>query len=61
MLGNEYADIIRAPNNLLAVEYVKAIRDIGSSLIPKTIIRSGVAHDSQTLTKTMPLHHLYAL
>lgn len=48
MLGNEYADIIRAPNNLLAVEYVKAIRDIGSSLIPKTIIRSGVAHDSQT-------------
>lgn len=47
MLGNEYADIIRAPNNLLAVEYVKAIRDIGSSLIPKTIVRSGVAHDSK--------------
>lgn len=48
VLGNEYADIIRASNNLLAVEYMKAIRDINSSLIPKTIIRRGVAHDSKT-------------
>lgn len=45
-LGNEYADIIRASNNLLAVEYIKAIYDINSSLEPKTIKRSGVAHDS---------------
>lgn len=46
-LGNEYADIIRASNNLLAVEYIKAIYDIGSSLEPKTIKRSGVVHDSK--------------
>lgn len=46
-LGREYAEIMRAPNNILAVEYIKAIRELKSSLSAKTIIRSGVAHDSE--------------
>lgn len=51
ILGNEYAGIIHTPNNLLAVEYIKAINDIKSSLTPKTIMRSSVAHDSQIPNK----------
>ena len=51
-LGEEYAEIMRTPNNILAVQYMKAIRDIKSSLIPKTTTRIGVAHNSQTANES---------
>ncbi|MGN1108357.1 MAG: nucleotidyltransferase family protein, partial [Oscillospiraceae bacterium] len=37
---------ISSPNNTLAVEYIKALDDIGSSIEPVTILREGAGHDS---------------
>lgn len=37
---------ISSPNNTLAVEYIKALDDIGSSIEPVTVRREGAAHDS---------------
>ena len=42
------ARIIETPNNILAVEYMKAIYDIRQSIIPVTIKRSGVGHDGKS-------------
>ena len=39
-------DILSSPNNTLAVEYIKALDDIGSTIEPVTIERNGAAHDS---------------
>lgn len=49
--GKEVSDIISQPNNILAVEYIKAIRRIGSSVIPSTIKRIGADHDSEETCK----------
>ncbi len=40
------ADIIKTPNNILAVEYTAAIKRIGSNMVPVTFAREGCAHDS---------------
>lgn len=39
-------DILCEPNNTLAVEYLKALDDIGSEITPLAVMRSGAAHDS---------------
>ena len=39
------SEVLRSPNNLLGVEYLKAITACGSSLQPITIERSDGAHD----------------
>lgn len=44
--GNRIGDILASPNNVLAVEYLKAIRYFESDIKPFTIIRKSVAHDS---------------
>lgn len=41
------ANIFREPNNLLAVEYIKALKKCQSSIQPRTICRVGVAHDAE--------------
>ena len=41
-------DVISSPNNTLAVEYIKALDDIGSNIQPVTIRREGAAHDSDS-------------
>jgi predicted nucleotidyltransferase len=38
--------ILRTPNNLLGVKYIKAVSVIGSRLRPMTVKRAGSAHDS---------------
>ncbi|MBQ3855234.1 MAG: nucleotidyltransferase family protein, partial [Ruminococcus sp.] len=38
--------ILASPNNLLAVEYLKALKKFGSPMTPFTIKRSGADHDS---------------
>jgi len=43
-LGSE-AELIKSPNNILAVEYLKAIRTLGAGMKPITIRREGAAHD----------------
>lgn len=39
-------ETICSPNNTLAVEYIKALDDIGSGIEPVTIRREGAEHDS---------------
>ncbi len=39
-------EVLSSPNNTLAVEYIKALDDIGSTIQPVTIQRSGADHDS---------------
>lgn len=43
-LGEEGA-IISEPNNILGVEYIKAIRAFGSKIRPVTFARTGATHD----------------
>lgn len=38
-------DVISSPNNILAVEYLKALRRTGSRMQPVTIQRRGAGHD----------------
>lgn len=46
IFGNKISDILSKPNNILAVEYIKALKKINSNIIPSTITRTGVSHDS---------------
>ena len=44
--GNEIADVIGKPNNILAVEYIKALNAMNSNISPEPILRRGAQHDS---------------
>lgn len=44
--GNEISDILSQPNNILALEYLKALQNIDSKITPTTISRVGAEHDS---------------
>lgn len=41
------AHLLATPNNLLGIEYIKAINSINSNITPITIQRIGAGHDSQ--------------
>ncbi len=43
---DDVCDVLSAPNNTLAVEYIKALDNIGSGIEPITVPRSGADHDS---------------
>ncbi len=45
MLG-EKADVIKTPNNILAVEYLKALAECSSAMTPVTVRRTGSGHDA---------------
>ena len=45
MLGPQ-SKLFETPNNLLGIEYLKAIEQIGAALTPVTVKRAGDAHDS---------------
>lgn len=44
--GEQIANILKEPNNILAVEYIKALHVCGSLIKPQTIKRIGTSHDS---------------
>lgn len=46
LYGDEIADIISKPNNILAVEYLKAMKSLGTSFDIMPILRKGAEHDS---------------
>lgn len=48
LFGGETAELFTHPNNILAIEYLKAIRESGFGLVPLTVKREGAAHDSGT-------------
>lgn len=45
--GKEVAEIISSPNNILGVEYIKAINKLGLNMDIHPITRKGVEHDSK--------------
>lgn len=47
---SEAAEIISSPNNLLAVEYLKALKSSGSLIKPFTVKRTGTYHDSDIIS-----------
>lgn len=52
--GERVADILSSPNNILAVEYIKAIINQNSPLTPTTISRKGAGYHSHTAAEGMP-------
>ncbi len=47
-LGRECADLLEKPNNILAVEYLKAIFSLPAGLTPLTSRRTGSVHDGRS-------------
>lgn len=45
--GKEMAEILSSPNNILGVEYIKAINKLGLNIRLNPISRKGVEHDSK--------------
>ncbi len=45
----EYSDILNSPNNILAIEYLKALDKLNSTIIPITIARKGNNYHDTTL------------
>lgn len=53
ILNPECADIIKSPNNILGVEYVSALKRIGSEITPLTFGRIGSDHDSREFSENI--------
>ncbi len=49
----EKAEIIAAPNNILGVEYIKALKRTESKMAPVSIYRAGTGHDSDERSETV--------
>ena len=49
--GTEISKLLRTPNNILAIEYLKAIKKLGYEMIPFTVKRKGAKHDSLVTSK----------
>lgn len=43
---------VSSPNNILGIEYLKALKRLGSSIQPETIRRAGQGYNDETLDKT---------
>lgn len=41
-------DLLYLPNNILGIEYIRALKKFNSPIIPKTIIRNSVSHDEES-------------
>jgi len=48
-----FADVLEGPNNILGVGYIKALRRIGSSIVPFTIPREGASHLDEESIQTL--------
>ena len=47
--NEEFAEILDSPNNILGIEYLKALSSLNSSIKPVTITREGAGYHDQTL------------
>lgn len=43
--GDEISNAVKEPNNILGIEYINALEQLGSSMTPKTVKRIGPGHD----------------
>lgn len=49
----EYYEIIKSPNNILGIEYIKAIKKIHSNIVPCTITRKGNDYHDKALNHAL--------
>ena len=49
LFGQETAGLLNSPNDILAIEYCKAIRMLSAPIGFSTVLRRGAGHDSDTL------------
>ncbi len=49
---NSIADILNKPNNILGIEYIKAIKRMGGSMVPLTVERKGEGYHSLVQTSS---------
>ncbi len=54
LLGGADVSILSSPNNILALEYMKAIQNCRSAILPLPILREGAGYHSQDLTGRYP-------
>ncbi len=54
----EKAEVLKTPNNILGIEYLKALKEIKSRMEPLTIRRFGSAHDSDGAESASSLRRL---
>ena len=47
-LGSDYSCVLKEPNNILAIEYIKAVYRLKSEIMPLTVKRCGASHDSDS-------------
>ncbi len=47
----KYANTLSAPNNILGIEYLKAIKKQKSNILPLTVKRNAVEHDSEEIVE----------
>jgi len=68
-MGDIYGDIIGNPNDILGIEYIKALNVLNSKIEPHTIKRFGAAHDSdqigitasaKAIREAIECHHDYS-
>lgn len=48
LFGNDLANLISTPNNILAVEYIKSLIRLNSQITPMPILRKGCQHNSNS-------------
>lgn len=44
--GEEFSELLSKPNNILAIEYLKALSELKSSIKPSPVLRKGCEHDA---------------
>ncbi len=49
LYGDEDAALLSSPNNILAIEYLKALKKEGSSILPHTVKREGTDRDGDSV------------
>jgi predicted nucleotidyltransferase len=57
LLGKK-AELLKTPNNILGIEYLKALAEIDSAMTPLTIKRFGAAHDSEGAESSSALRRM---
>jgi len=61
LLLGDNSDVFKTPNNLLAIEYIRALAEQNSSIKPFTVLRTGGAHDSETGCSATALRKLFLM
>ncbi len=54
LLGEEIVPILREPNAILGIEYIKALRKGSSSIRPVPVLRQGAGHDRPARPHELP-------